>query len=129
MKLRYDLPMYYGASPRLFEFAKNLRLTPTEAERKLWEVLTAEPFKSYKFRRQHAIATFIADFYCHTLKLVIEADGGIHKIKEYEEYDDFRDADMHKLDIMVLRFTNEQILRNTEKVKQVIMNAIEQRLL
>jgi very-short-patch-repair endonuclease len=112
--------MYYGASAILFKLAKQLRLAPTEAEMKLWEVLSAEPFKKYSFRRQHPIATYIADFYSHSLKLVIEADGGIHQKQEHKQYDQFRDTDMVSFGITVLRFTNQQIIEDIEDVKQTI---------
>lgn len=73
----------------------------TEEEKAIWKVLTSEPFLKYKFRRQHPINTFIADFYSHQLKLVIEIDGGYHLRKEQKEYDAFRDEDMHALGISV----------------------------
>ncbi len=118
--------MYYGAAPKLFEFAKLMRYAPTKAEQKIWELLNAEPFLKYKFRRQHTIATFIADFYSHQLKLVIEIDGGVHELKEQKQFDNFRDEEMKALGISVLRIKNEEVLNRTqptlEKIKAPIAN-------
>jgi very-short-patch-repair endonuclease len=70
--------MYYGALPIHFELAKKLRDNQTEAEIFLWENLPRLDIKGIRFKRQHPILYFIADFYCHKLKLVIEIDGGYH---------------------------------------------------
>ena len=117
--------MYYGASYKLFRLAQEMRLTPTIAESKLEKILTAEPFKPYNFRRQHPIASYIADFYSHSLKLVIEADGGIHDEKEQKQYDRFRDSDMQQFGITVLRFSNQQILEEMESVIEKIKSIIQ----
>ena len=110
------MPMYYGAKPKLFEYARVMRRSPTVEEKAMWQILTSNEFLSHKFRRQHPIATFIADFYSHSLSLVIEIDGGYHLRKEQKEYDDFRDDDMGQLGISVVRFTNEEVLKRSENV-------------
>jgi very-short-patch-repair endonuclease len=107
--------MYYGASAKLFEYAKAMREAPTEAEKVVWDILYDEPFLQYKFRRQHPIARFIADFYSHQLKLVIEIDGGIHLLKEQKEYDDFRDEEMQAFGIAVIRLSNNEVLKDFER--------------
>ena len=71
MNYYYSLPMYYGASHKLFQLAQKMRLKPTVAESRLEGILAAEPFKKYNFRRQHPIADYIADFYSHSLKFEI----------------------------------------------------------
>ncbi len=81
--------MYYGAAPILFEFAKNLRENPTEAESVLWTYLSNKRQKGIRFKRQHPVKYFIADFYCHSEKIVIEVDGGSHQNRA--EYDQERD--------------------------------------
>lgn len=118
--------MYYGASHKLFRYAKEMRAAPTEAESKVWELLTSEPLREFKFRRQHPLANYIADFYCHALKVVIEVDGGIHERREQKEYDKFRDSDMVQFGITVLRFTNEQVLEQPEIVKEEIYRFIKE---
>jgi very-short-patch-repair endonuclease len=77
-----DKEMYYGATPETFEKAKVLRDTLTKAEKLLWNNLKGKKLMGFRFRRQHPIDIFIADFYCHELKLVIEVDGEIHKLRE-----------------------------------------------
>jgi very-short-patch-repair endonuclease len=79
----------------------------------------------HKFRRQHPISTFIADFYSHKLKLVIEIDGGYHLNNAQKEYDDFRDEDMNGMCISVIRFTNEEVIKHSETVLQRIIEKIK----
>ena len=69
--------MFYKADPLIFENARELRNKLTPAEQTFWLRLK-EQFPDHKFRRQHPISSYIADFYCHKLKLVIEIDGPIH---------------------------------------------------
>jgi cyclase len=73
--------MFYKADPLVFENARKLRNNLTPAEQTFWLRLK-EQFPAYKFRRQHPISIYIADFYCHKLKLVIEIDGPIHNSNE-----------------------------------------------
>ncbi len=112
--------MYFGAKPITFERAKELRLNPTVAERILWETLRNKKMLGLRFKHQHPINKFIADFYCHTLKLVIEVDGEIHNTEENREYDDNRTAAFESYDITVLRFTNDEVFTNIEKVRDII---------
>jgi|ERR1043165_168939 very-short-patch-repair endonuclease len=118
--------MYYGASAKLFEYAKTMRMAPTDAEKVVWDLLYDQPFLQYKFRRQHPIAQFIADFYSHRLKLVIEIDGSIHQLKEQKEYDNFRDEEMQALGISVIRLSNNEILKNSESALAKIKSGILQ---
>lgn len=64
--------------PQLLEFAKSMRHTATDAEHLIWQLLRAKRFMSLKFRRQHVIKSYIVDFYCHEIGLVIELDGSQH---------------------------------------------------
>jgi very-short-patch-repair endonuclease len=79
--------MFYDASPAIFEKAKLLRESMTDAEKELWNILSNNKFMGLRFRSQHPINRFIADFYCHSIKLVVEVDGGIHNLPENKEYD------------------------------------------
>lgn len=65
--------MFYGSSPIIFENAKKLRNDPTGSEIIFWGLLK-QHFKDSRFKRQHPVSNYIADFYCHKLKLVIEID-------------------------------------------------------
>jgi very-short-patch-repair endonuclease len=96
--------------------AKELRGNLTDSEKELWEQLRNRRLSGYKFLRQHPIIYkadykglnyFIADFYCHAKKVVIELDGSIHD--EREEYDQFRDEEMKLLGINVLRLKNDAL--------------------
>ena len=69
--------MFYKADPLIFSKARELRKTLTPSEQTFWLRLK-QIFSEYKFRKQHPISIYIADFYCHKLKLVIEIDGPIH---------------------------------------------------
>ena len=81
-----DKQMFLGASHIIFGTAKKLRDNQTRSELILWQYLKQKP-KGYKFRRQHPIGIYILDFYCHALKLVIEADGGIHTDEQVRQHD------------------------------------------
>ncbi len=70
--------MHYGASHLLFKRADELRENATWEEEIIWGYLSGNKL-GVKFRRQHPLLFYIADFYCHQLKLVIEIDGSIHK--------------------------------------------------
>jgi len=107
-----EYPMYFGAKPSIFKLAKELRKNETEAERILWSKLSKNQIIGLQFRRQHPINIFIADFYCPKLKLVIEIDGSIHEISEYQDHDSGRSEFMNDFGITVIRFTNEQILND-----------------
>ena len=117
-----EYPMYFGAKPDIFKKAKELRLTETEAEKLLWNRLNKNQISGLSFRRQHPINQFIADFYCHKLKLVIEVDGGIHELPENKVYDICRSEIMIEYGIKVIRFSNEQIINELENVLKTIEN-------
>ncbi len=112
--------MFYSAKPITFERAKELRENPTKAERSLLSVLCKNQMLGLRFKHQHPISIFIADFYCHKLKLVIEVDGEIHNRKESVEYDENRTAELESYGITVIRFTNEEVLENIEQVRDRI---------
>jgi len=73
--------MHSGAIKPLYQKARELRNSATHAETILWGFLKTKPF-NYKFRRQYPYSIYILDFYCHSLKLVIEVDGTIHDLPE-----------------------------------------------
>ena len=118
--------MFYGALPIHFEFARELRNNPTEAETFLWNHLSC--IEGIRFKRQHPILYFIADFYCHKAKLIIEVDGGYHTIPEQFLYDKNRDKELNELGLKVIRFINEQVLFEIEKTLYVIEKEIKERI-
>lgn len=107
--------MFYGAGNLIFENAKKLRNNPTNAETVLWGYLKQRPMEQ-KFRRQHPIGIYIADFYCHALKMVIEVDGSIHTEPEVAERNARRQIDLEKDGLTVIRFKNEEVERKLENV-------------
>lgn len=117
--------MFYGASPIHFELAKKLRDNQTEAEMFLWDHLKKIQISRIHFKRQHPILYFIADFYCHRAKLVIEIDGGYHNIPEQYCYDKDREHELNELGLKVIRFTNEQVMCDIENT----LKAIEQEII
>jgi len=116
MTLSDQVSMFYNAKPNIFEKAKNLRNNMTFAELKLWELLRNKQVLNLRFRAQHPIDIFIADFYCHSLKLIIEVDGGIHQTPEQKEYDIGREAEINHWGIKIIRFTNDEIEKNIDQV-------------
>jgi len=85
--------MFNEANPFVFELAKDLRRNMTDAETILWQHLKSG-INELKFGRQHPIGIYVADFYCHKLKLIIEVDGSIHDKEEVKEYDEKRENDL-----------------------------------
>ncbi|WP_319479929.1 DUF559 domain-containing protein [uncultured Draconibacterium sp.] len=116
MAISDNVSMFYGAKAHIFEKAKLLRNNMTKAELSLWEHLKGKKVLGLRFRPQHPIDIFIADFYCHPLKLVIEVDGGIHKSREQREYDFGRTGELNYWGIEVIRFTNEEIEKDISQV-------------
>ena len=116
--------MFYKADPLIFENARELRSKLTPAEQTFWLRLK-EQFPEYKFRKQHPISIYIADFYCHKLKLVIEIDGSIHDSKEAKSDDEKRQKNLENLNLTVICFTNEQIKNEVESVIEIVTSAIE----
>ena len=120
--------MWKGATPRIFSNAKKLRDSATEPENVLWEALRNKRLDGYKFRRQHPLAIYIADFYCHELKLVIEVDGGYHQTKEQLILDKRRTDDIAFQGLKLIRFTNEEVTFNLEEVLIKIKDFIKSNL-
>ena len=114
--LNQSYGMHDGASPKIFQFARELREKMTEAEKILWEELKEKKLDGYKFRRQHPFAKFILDFYCHKAKLAIELDGGYHNDKEQKEYDKMRTSHLKEVGITEIRFKNQAVLTDLKSV-------------
>ena len=100
---------------KLTEFARENRKNPTVAESKMWtKVLRMRYFVGYKFLRQKPIGSFIVDFYCSALRLAIEIDGDSHA--EAIGYDVARTSALNSRGIMVVRYSNSDVLKNLEGV-------------
>ena len=110
--------MHKRTTPRVFKQAKQLRRNQTEAEAKLWSHLRNHQLKDIGFRRQHAIGPYIVDFCAPRKKLIIELDGGQHL--EQEEYDRERTSFLASKGYQVLRFWNNEVMKDIDGVLRVI---------
>jgi len=106
-------------SPEIRHRSRELRKTATPAEIKLWYVLRNRNLDNYKFRRQHPIGPFIADFFCAEVCLVVEVDGGGHL--DQMDYDQERTTWLEDQGYHVIRFWNDDVLTNLEDVAQEIL--------
>ena len=95
---------------KIIPLAKRLRKNATPQENHLWYDFLSK--YEVRFQRQKVIDNFIADFYCHKAKLVIEIDGAQHFTEEGLQKDEFRTEILEGYDLSVIRFTNHQINTN-----------------
>ena len=107
--------MFEGAFNTVFENARNLRQNMTAAETVLWMHLRI-CIDGFKFRRQHPIGMYIADFYCHKAKLVIELDGSIHNKEIVKQRDYEKETYLAAKGYTVVRFTNNEVMNEIEEV-------------
>ena len=97
--------MHYGASHLIFKKAEELKKICTWEEEIVWAYLSGNKL-GVKFRRQHPILFYVADFYCHQVKLVIEIDGSVHNKEDVKINDEIRQKEIESPGIIVVRFTN-----------------------
>ncbi|WP_066834235.1 methionine synthase [Rufibacter ruber] len=107
----------------LKEFAQHNRQEPTKAEDVLWQALRNRKLEGFKFRRQHTIEEFIADFACLNPRVVVEVDGEIHE--QQQEYDALRTDYLNSLGFRVIRFTNEEVLTQIPQVLEKIRKELQ----
>ena len=113
--------MHKKYSPKyVIELAKKMRRDMTSAEKIFWSKLCKKQLKCLRFRRQHPIGRYIADFYCHEIKLIIELDGIVHE--ERKEYDENRDGFLEAGGYTILRFSNDEIINSIDNVLEKIKN-------
>ena len=101
-------------------FARTLRQKSGLAEQRVWALLRSGRIDGHKFRRQHPISRYVADFACDRLRLVIEIDGGVHDRDEVVTRDHLRQSDLEALGWTVLRFSNAQVLSEPELIAAAI---------
>ncbi|HOF17078.1 MAG TPA: endonuclease domain-containing protein [Bacteroidales bacterium] len=119
-----EASFFYGAPSEIFKLAKELRKNSTKAEQELWKHLKNKQINGFYFRRQHPIHRFIADFFCYKAKLVIELDGRVHEEITVKERDIEREKIIKEFGIKVIRFSNEEIFNEIDKVLYQIEKAI-----
>ncbi len=110
--------------PELRDFARKLRQLQPDAEKLMWGLLRDRRLGGYKFRRQHPIAPYVLDFYCHEIKLAVELDGGQHNTEVGLRRDQERSDFLAKLGIRVLRYWNHAVLQDTENVLESIFQGL-----
>jgi very-short-patch-repair endonuclease len=107
-------PIFHEYNKDLIDRARNNRKDMTPAERRMWyDILKNLP---YRFLRQRVIGNYIADFYCASKHMVVEVDGDSHFTTEALAYDAERTAYFESLDIRVIRFTNDDVIGNSDGV-------------
>ena len=112
------------STPKIKRLAIELRHELTPAEQKLWAYLRGDKLNGVKFRRQHAIGTYITDFCSSKARLIIELDGSQHL--EQKEYDSERTKYLEAQDYKVIRFWNNEVLNNLDGVILAIIYALEE---
>lgn len=117
---------HYFASPKTKKRAKALRRNETLSEKKLWEIVRNGNINGLKFRRQHALANYIADFYCHELRLVIEIDGDIHDRNDVKMNDERRTARIMEFGVKVMRYKNEDVFFHSDYIVHDILQLREE---
>ena len=106
--------------------ARELRKNPTESEQTLWKHLRLRQLGGYKFRRQQPLGPYFVDFVCLEKRLIVEVDGGQHS--EQVAYDSERTARLEAQGFRILRFWNNEVLKEIEIVKEVIAEALACRI-
>jgi len=114
-KKRYTPPELWE---RIRTVSREMRHQPTTSEDRLWQALRNRRLDGLKFRRQHSIGRFVADFYCFELRLAVEVDGPIHRLTR--EADAAREDALSATGVRLVRFTNEQVDRDIADVLNVI---------
>jgi very-short-patch-repair endonuclease len=114
-----------GTTPGLDEAARSMRGNMTPAESRLWENLRSRRLGGAKFRAQHPLGRFIVDFCCPSSRLIIEIDGGVHRLSGARDRE--RTEVLESFGYRVLRFSNDQVLQHTDDVVLTIAEALLQR--
>jgi 5-methyltetrahydrofolate--homocysteine methyltransferase len=104
------------------ERARSLRKTMTGPERKLWRELSGRAAGGLRFRRQHPIGPYIADFVCLEKRLVVEVDGELHALDDQIEHDRRRTAWLESEGYRVIRFWSNEVMDNIGGVVEAIMH-------
>lgn len=123
-----DKTNHYAYNKKLQPLANKLRKEMTKAEACLWKyALRAGKIKEYQFKRQRPVLQYIADFMCKELKLVIEVDGATHLYEEVSKKDKQKTQDLEQAGFKVIRFTDEEVLKNMNGVIKTIEFVVEER--
>jgi very-short-patch-repair endonuclease len=108
----------------LKERRRELRNNQTPAERLLWKHISQDKILGLRFLRQYSVGPYILDFYCAKIRLGIEVDGGVHKDIERKLYDHDRTKYLQSLDIQVIRFWNDDVLKDIKNILDKLRDKI-----
>jgi very-short-patch-repair endonuclease len=122
------IPMFFEAPADIFSKARQLRSKMTKSEFKVWNFLKGKNVLGARFRAQHPIGTYIVDFFCFRINLVIEIDGKIHDSENQRAYDSERTEVLKKWGIDIIRFTNYQVMNKFYFVQNEIVKEVQTRL-
>ncbi len=109
-------------SHHTIDIARELRKCSTPAEKLLWQRVRNRQLGQLRFVRQHPIGRYIADFYCHERRLVIELEGSAHDRSEQKSYDEVRFRELDARGLRVLRIKNGEVIRDMESVLKKILS-------
>ena len=115
---------YFQYNIKLKVRAREMRENPTDAEKALWKILRSGELAKITFNRQKPLGNYIVDFYCSKARLVIEADGFAHQEESQREYDEERTYFLETSGLHVLRFWNNEILKNPDATYETILENI-----
>src|SRR5258706_12064338 len=118
------MPAQRDPAPRLLHFARDMRHAPTQAEQKLWSLLRDRRLGGFKFRRQHPVGGDILDFFFESASTAIELDGSQHTTPQGIAYDERRTADLAKLRVRVLRFSDHDMLKDPIAIARTILRIL-----
>ena len=121
-------PPYEETPPHLINLARAFRERQTDAEAVVWWLLRGRRM-GVKFRRQHPIDPYVLDFYCYELRLAVELDGSQHITPAGRVKDQRRTADLEARGIQVRRFTNLEVLKETQAVAESLWQTCQERRL
>lgn len=110
--------------PQLKGSARRLRKNQTEAEKLLWSKIRKRQLMGLKFQRQFELGTYIVDFVCRDLKVIVELDGGQHNEQETRLYDQQRTLYLESLGFKILRFWNNDVMENIDGVLESIVSYV-----
>ena len=119
-----EIPLFFEAPADIFAKAKQLRTKMTPAEFKIWNFLKGRNILGVRFRAQHPIGLYIADFYCHKISLVIEIDGKIHDSEIQKAKDLERSEVLKSWGIDIIRFSNFQVKNRLNYVQNEIIKEV-----
>ena len=116
--------MYYN--PHNLKNAKQMRSNMTPVESKMWQIIRGKRFQNLKFKRQVLIGNYIVDFLCEDKKIIIEIDGGQHNEEVNIQSDKNRTQYLENNGYKVLRFWNNEVMKDIDSVMEVIFREVEE---